>query len=118
MTTVSTNAGPLATLRTLIDSTKDLDYDPSQEGWVCGNHGIPECGMGTCADLPWPEPNASPLLSAFTLWADAEFARIVRPYDLSDDPDKQMPDDAFRSYSLFEWPLGDVLDALSNEARA
>lgn len=107
--------GPLVTLRDLIESTKDLDYDPSQQAWVCGDHGLPECEQGTCPDLPWPEPNASALLAEFQGWADDEFARIVRPYDLSDDPDKEMPEEAFRSYSLWEWPLGSFLHATKDD---
>lgn len=91
----------------LIVATKDLDYDPSQEAWVCGDHGEPECTQGECSDLPWPEPNGSAVLAAFTDWAHGEFLREVRPYDDGRVP--EMPDEAFRSYSVWEWPIGDFL---------
>lgn len=96
-------------LRALLAATRDLDYDPSQEAWICGDHGLPECTQGSCADLPWPKPNASAMLSAFMGWAESEFRRTVRPYDESDDPGREMPEEAFRSYSVSEWPLGAFL---------
>lgn len=104
----------VATLAALIAATRDLDYDPSQEAWICGAHGVAECDQADCPDLPWPEPNADPLLGAFTDWADAEFRRVVRPYDEGHVP--EMPEEAFRSYSVSEWPLDAVLAALTERA--
>lgn len=108
----------LEAARTLIETTRDLGYDPSQEAWICGEHGIAECHQGICPDLPWPAPNSDPLLAAFTDWADREFLHVVRPYDESDDPAREMPDEAFRSYSVAEWPLGEFLRASAEQPSA
>lgn len=106
----------IETARSLEVATRDMDYDPSQEAWICGAHGCTECTQGECSNLPWPEPNASPILSAFMGWADAEFRRIVRPYDMSEDPSREMPDEAFRAYSMWEWPIGSFLDHVNTES--
>lgn len=99
-------------------ATADLDYSPHESEWVCGPHGMPECTQGACPQLPWPKPNGDPLLAAFTCWADGEFQRAVRPYDESEDPNREMPDEAFRSFSLWEWPLGAFLDAVVSNSPA
>ncbi len=96
-------------LRAAVDDLRNLDYDPSQEAWVCGDHGVPECTQGVCVDLPWPKPNTGPT-SDFALWADGEFRRVVGPYDRKEVP--EMTDEAFRAYSLHDWPLGAALRAL------
>ena len=100
---------PLRRVAELIEQTQGIDYDPSQMdgAWVCGDHGMPECDQGACADLPWPEPNSDTILGGFTAWADAEFRRVVKPYD--DGAVPEMPDEAFRSYSVAEWPIGDLI---------
>lgn len=97
-------------LADLIEQTKDLDYDPSQMdgAWVCGEHGTAECEQGECAGLPWPKPNADAVLGDFMDWADAQFRRVVRPYDNAQA--EEMPDEAFRSYSVWEWPIGDLIE--------
>lgn len=115
LTGFTPSADMAAALADAIESTRDLDYDPSQEGWVCGQHGTPECAEGECSGLPWPEPNASLVLSAFQSWADSEFTRVVRPYDESEHPGREMPDEAFRTYSVWEWPIGDALAALHDD---
>lgn len=96
----------------LIEQTKDLDYSPSQwDGvWVCGEHGEPECPQGACSDLPWPAPNGDTVLAMFQRWADREFLRVVRPYDEGRVP--EMPEESFRTYSVWEWPVGDLTEAL------
>lgn len=97
----------------LIEQTKDMDYDPSQQDgvWICGDHGIPECDLGECPSLPWPEPNADAVLAAFTKWAREEFLRVVKPYDDGKVP--EMPEEAFRAYAAWEWPVGDMLERLA-----
>lgn len=99
-------------LAVLIKQTKHLDYNPSESdgAWVCGDHGVPECAQGDCANLPWPEPDSDPVLAEFQSWADAEFLRVVRPYDEGRVP--EMPEESFRSYSLGEWPVGDLIGVL------
>ena len=100
---------PLRRVAALIEQTTGIDYDPSQmDGvWVCGDHGMPECEQGACADLQWPEPNADAILGGFMDWADGEFRRVVAPYDAGSVP--EMPDEAFRSYSIGEWPVADLI---------
>lgn len=101
-------------VRRLIETAHDMDYDPSQEAWICGPHGLAECVQDTCPGLPWPGPNADPMLGAFMDWADREFLREVRPYDEGRVP--EMPEESFRSYSLWEWPLGAFLEAFPTAA--
>lgn len=103
-------------LADLIEQTRDLDYDPSvwDGAWVCGAHGIAECTQGDCPNLPWPESGADQVLDAFTAWARGEFLREVRPYDEGRVP--EMPEESFRTYSVWEWPLGAFLEALQPPA--
>jgi hypothetical protein len=105
--------GPVGTesaLRAAVEATRDLDYDPSQMdgAWVCGQHGVPECTAEECAALSWPEPNTYPT-SDFALWADKQFRAVVAPYDRGEVP--EMPEEAFRTYSMSDWPLTDALAA-------
>lgn len=96
-------------LTAALEATRDMDYDPSSEGWICGDHGIQECDQGDCASLVWPEPNTFPT-SDFASWAHEQFLRAVEPYDLGEIP--EMPEEAFTAHSLHEWPVGDALEAV------
>ena len=96
--------GAFRQLARLVEVTADLDYSPFDAAWVCGAHGLPDCVQGDCSKLPWPEPTGDQMLAAFMDWADGEFRRNMRPYHESNDPDRDMPDDAYLCYTVGEWP--------------